>query len=487
MNKAELIRAISKRAGIPDNSAKLFFEVLLKRLSEVLQPGQAADISGIGFLQLREGKLQTKDKTETDQLIKENLKLIVYYENADEPDLKNIIFNIPEIESHSKDSIEQSFSLSIGKPVIPLKGVNENDYFTPLTGKELKDLVSSRVEILLSEINILRDYAKGSEVLLITPTKYSRDQFEIKWDDLASDNIEEKAKTVENGKIDNQKTVENIEWEFGTKLSKEIDEESILDVNKEEVSLVTPKEKITDEGNIGWNFGITQEDILPRYEKKTKEIIIEKSETEEVKTTEVVDNIDDDNKTVIPDKIESEIGKDKTITEEKPEYQKIDTLYERLKAEKKIDTDEFDLSWSFGETLEIEQHKKEIKEVIKPQKHFPDKPVIKDKSDLPKVKFTKSITDEIIEDKIKDKKVFADDEISKDDKVVITKVKPAITSTEVTKGEITKEKTRKKITSTTRTKTYQHTGRYSKKGSFIPFFICSCNIILPHYIRNMIK
>jgi len=483
MNKAELIRAISKRAGIPDANAKLFFEVLLKRLSDVLHPGQAADFPGIGFLQLRKGKLQTNDKTETDQLIKENLNLIVYYENADEPDSKNIIFNIPEIESHPKDSIEQSFSLSIGKPVIPLKGVNENDYFIPLTGKELKDLVSSRVEILLSEINISRNYAKGSEVLLITPTKFSRDQFEIKWDDLVDDKVD----TFVEKSIDDKKSVEKIEWEFGSELSKEIDEESILDVNKEEISLVTPKEKKTEDGNIGWNFGITQEDILPTYEEKTKEIISEKLESEKIQAAEVTENIEEENKSVVTDKIESEIDKDlessvtditepvikkdKTITEEEPEYQKIDTLYERLKAEKKIDTDEFDLSWSFGETLEIEKPEKEIKEVIKPQKHFPDKPVAKDKSDLPKLIITKSIADEILEDKIEAKKVHVDDEISKDDKVIITKIKPTITGPTVTKDKITKEKTTKKTTSSTRTRTYQHTGRYSKKGTFIPFFI----------------
>ena len=127
MTKAELIRAISKRAGIPDVNAKLFFEVLLKRLSEILQSGQAVDFSGIGFLQLRKGKLQVKEQIPEDTSADSYLNLIVYYPNADEPDVKNLIFNIPDIDTQLQDTIKQYFSLSICKPVIPLKDVTETD------------------------------------------------------------------------------------------------------------------------------------------------------------------------------------------------------------------------------------------------------------------------------------------------------------------------------------------------------------------------
>lgn len=505
MNKAELIRAISKRAGIPDTNAKLFFEVLLKRLSETLQPGQAADISGIGFLQLRKGKLQTSDKAEDDPIIKENLNLIVYYENADEPNTNNIIFNIPEIESHPKDSIEQSFSLSIGKPVIPLKGVNENDYKTPITGKELKNLVSSRVEILLSEIKIIRDYAKGSEVLLITPTKYSRDQFEVKWDDLVDDKVDE----VEEKSLDDKKSVEKIEWEFGSDLSKEIDEDSLLDVDKDEPSLITPKTPTTEEEvkDITWNFGITQEEILPTEEIK-EEVVEDKVEIEKNKTKENInkkdaDTVKDKTQEVI-DKKETDTVKDKTkevvdkkeidttdkdITEEKPEYQKIDTLYERLKSQKKIQTDEFDFTWSFGETLEIDKIKEETEEVIKPRKHFPEKPIIKEKKEIPKVKITKDITDEIIEKKTEPKKVVNREDISKEDKVSISTLKPTVTRPTITK-EVEKEKTTDRFVTKPGTRTYQHTGAYSKKGTFIPFFIgifviITIGVLLLHFLTDI--
>ena len=466
MTKAELIRAISKRAGIPDVNAKLFFEVLLKRLSEILQAGQAVDFSGIGFLQLRKGKLQVKEQIPEDTSADSYLNLIVYYPNADEPDVKNLIFNIPDIDAQLQDTIEQSFSLSIGKPVIPLEGVKETDYFTPLTGKELKDLVSSRVETLLSELNIIRDYAKGSEVLLITPTKFSRDQFEIKWDDLSVDDDEDVIKTEPSTKDEKLKTTEKIEWEFGSELNKQIEEEAILDTDKDEVSLVTPRDKKTTKGDIDWNFGITQEDIpqtveLPITEEKLEDDDdIQKSPIKDENVTdETIEQID----TV----------EDKAPKEEEPEYQKIDTLYNRLKAQRGMDTDEFNLTWSFGETQQIEPSQKEIRDEIPKAKHFPERPIEKEILETPKVDKTKSITDEIIEDKISTQQVIEEEGISKDDQVIITRAKPTIT-----KEEVKKKKTLEKLTSTQKRRTYQQKGTYSKRGVSIPFFIGIFVIIL---------
>ncbi len=453
MNKAELIRAIAKRAGIPDINAKLFFEVLLKRLSEELQPGQAADIPGIGYLQLRKGKLLIKDEVKGETSSEEFLNLIVYYRKADKPDSENLIFNIPEIDSHPQDSIEQSFSLSIGKPVVPLEGVKETDYFTPLTGKELRDLVSSRVEILLSEINIVRDYKKGSEVLLITPEKFSKDEFEIKWDDLTGSDIDDEPIAKPDKKKELLKTSDKIEWEFGSELNKQIEEEAILDTEKEENSLLTSKDKKTNKTRVDWNFGITQEEIY-----KTEEIPATNEKSAE-----------DTSKKIKP-------LEEKSPTEEQPGYQKIDTLYERLKSRKSVDTDEFNLTWNFDTTEQIETTEKEIIEEPFKEKHFPGKPIGKEtietqkiteeKPELTEVKETKSITDEVIENRLTEKPSTLEEEITKDDEVVITKARPSIT-----KEKIQREKTSEKYAAAQRRGTYRRTGTYSKKGSSLPFFI----------------
>ena len=41
MTKAELIRKIAKHAGVPDSEAKIFFELLLKKSSDLLKAGEA--------------------------------------------------------------------------------------------------------------------------------------------------------------------------------------------------------------------------------------------------------------------------------------------------------------------------------------------------------------------------------------------------------------------------------------------------------------
>ena len=452
MNKAELIRAIAKKVGIPDVNAKFFFEILLKRLSEILQPGQAIDISGNGFLQLRKGKLQTNEQDKSS--LNNDINLIVYYERADEPDVDNLIFNIPEIDSQPKDTFEQSFSLSLGKPVIPLKGVKETEYYAPLTGKELKALVSKRVETLLSKLKIVRDYAKGSEVLVITPTKYSRDKFEIKWEDLSGDDTEDEVKTEPDVINDEQKTTKKIEWEFGPELSKQIEEEAILDTEKDEVSLITPKGKIPKKDNVGWNFGVTQVEISKSKEKRLIEKNAKDKIDKEHSTTSITDiNSEKDTKEL------NENNKYETHSVENPEYQKIETLYDRLKAKKGIETEEFDLTWSFGETSQIETAGE-----IPITKHFPEKSIEKETLGISNVEKSENITEEIIKDKISHKEL-TEEEIFKDDKVISRSTKPTITKEKV------KKKTLEKRAVSKQRQTYPNKGRYSKRGSVIPFFI----------------
>ncbi len=454
MNKAELIRAVAKRAGIPDVNAKLFFEVLIKRLSEILQPGQAADIPGIGFLQYRMGKLQKKDDLKEDTSLKNNLNLIVYYQNEDEPDANNLIFNIPDIDSHAQDSIEQSFSLSIGKPVIPLKGVKETEYHTPLTGRQLKDLVSSRVETLLSEIKILKDYAKGSEILFITPTKFSRDQFEIRWEDLSADDLDDKIKIETKSNSEEIETTDKIEWEFGADLNKQIEEEAILDTEKDGNSLITRKDNKTQEDNSNWNFGITQD--FSSQINKTDTKIDDETELQPEPDLNNLYETDKNKKT----------EEDETFTKEESDYQKIDTLYKKLLAKQGVDEDKFNLTWSFGEKEQKELEEKDIDKIITKSNFFSDKTTEDEIQEITGVGIPEIKTEEIIEEEIAPEKIFEKEGISKEDKIIFTKEKQPIT-----REKDYKKKTTKGITSAQKSRTYQHTGTYSKRGTSIPFFI----------------
>ena len=58
MTKAELIRKFSKSSGIPDQDAKIFFELLLKRISSATKIGQSLFLNGYGYFNLIKGSIK---------------------------------------------------------------------------------------------------------------------------------------------------------------------------------------------------------------------------------------------------------------------------------------------------------------------------------------------------------------------------------------------------------------------------------------------
>ena len=59
MTKAELIRKIAKRSGVPDSEAKIFFEIFLKRISVLLKPGEAIKLNAFGYFNYRKALVQS--------------------------------------------------------------------------------------------------------------------------------------------------------------------------------------------------------------------------------------------------------------------------------------------------------------------------------------------------------------------------------------------------------------------------------------------
>ncbi|OGU72343.1 MAG: hypothetical protein A2V93_01645 [Ignavibacteria bacterium RBG_16_34_14] len=137
MNKAELIKNIAGSLSIPESEQKLFFEMLLKRSAEMLNPGESLTVSGLGKFEYR----KSFNENEND--------LIVFVTNDNE----EIPFDIPEKEEESSlnKSVDSYFSISIGKPIIPLKGSDQNEFFIPHSGDELKRLLELKVEKFIEQ------------------------------------------------------------------------------------------------------------------------------------------------------------------------------------------------------------------------------------------------------------------------------------------------------------------------------------------------
>ena len=55
MTKAELIRKVAKNVGVPDTDAKIFFELFLKRVSEIVEIGQSIFVKDFGYFHLIKG------------------------------------------------------------------------------------------------------------------------------------------------------------------------------------------------------------------------------------------------------------------------------------------------------------------------------------------------------------------------------------------------------------------------------------------------
>ena len=78
MTKAELIRKIVKRSGIPDSEAKVFFEIFLQKTSGMLRPGQAVKLKSFGYFQLRLAVFKTTSSRPSGKINQINTEVIVF-------------------------------------------------------------------------------------------------------------------------------------------------------------------------------------------------------------------------------------------------------------------------------------------------------------------------------------------------------------------------------------------------------------------------
>ncbi len=127
MNKIEIIERIAEGNRISEPDKKLFFEILLKRLSEVLKSDESLIVQGLGRFEYR----KSPDENE----------MIVFVSNEND----DFHFDIPPREEENL-SIDSYFSISIGKPIIPLKTSEHEEFFVPVSGDEMKRMLELKVE-----------------------------------------------------------------------------------------------------------------------------------------------------------------------------------------------------------------------------------------------------------------------------------------------------------------------------------------------------
>ncbi|MCL6494530.1 MAG: SPOR domain-containing protein [Ignavibacterium sp.] len=407
MTRAELIKKIAKKAGIPDSDIKLFFEILLKRLSSLLKIGQAAYVKDFGYFFLLKGKINQSRLNFIEENVPDTfIDFILFSLNKD---LKSsieegLIFNVPTIEDDDFQIIDTYFSLSIGKPLIPVRGTSSDEFYVPTGGYELRRLIESKVEKIISEVEILSAYENNPPQIILTSQAFNSNRIslemtepELKLDEEIPDSF------LETGEVKKEETlrIQHVAWDFGVDLSKEIEEETILDLQENEKA--EPQQNVAEETT----EAIEEEEIIipQEIENAVEEIISEElpNISEQIQITEELKVVEQfkpetESEALIEETIQESIDSAETEEEElKISFEEKETSEEILSESSQSDKIEFEYE-ADKETDETKNSK--FFEEVKPEELREEEEQFEEvESPLPEIDFDSLKSKEKISDK----------------------------------------------------------------------------------------
>lgn len=240
MNKADLIIKFSKKIGIPDANAKLFLELLLKRISASLRPSQSIFIPEFGYFHFIKGKFKKPALgISNDEISEELIDLLLYTEDKklSQSETKGFVFSIPYSHEDDYNPIDSYFSLSIGKPLIPLRGVSSESIYIPTSGYEYKKLLESKVEKIITQSEIITS-EELFPTLIVDASSYNTNQVQLEKSEERLDEIlsDDQNSSDQSAEVSEENIVRNIAWDFGENFSQKISADSILDLADERIN-----------------------------------------------------------------------------------------------------------------------------------------------------------------------------------------------------------------------------------------------------------
>lgn len=337
MTRSELIRKISKRAGVPDSETKIFFEIFLKRLSSILTTGQAVYLKGVGYLYLVQGNIKRFQDDVEQENVKPEIMELLYFTEKPVKDIyssEGMFFIVPVPEEDDFNAVDSAFSLSFGKPLIPFKGIVETEFFIPHTGSELRRLVESKVDNTIEhaeliEVTQFADTVVDIDEILFSKGKdqYSKDDSAFSFEDLLSD--KEITKQIEEDAIiDLAETVDDknsyvgkpsISWDFDSF------DEITADKDKDEIQTKLETEPELSE----------EEQVTADFENKESESEDDKHadtiDLQPIEKFERVKTLTD----IFDERLDEETEKISPLLKGKEKIEIEDTPSETLKSEKK--------------------------------------------------------------------------------------------------------------------------------------------------------
>ena len=299
MTKTEFINKFSNSVGIIETDAKVYFDILLRKLSLTLKSNQAIFISNFGYFYLIKGKLKKPALGEdADEIAEELIDIILYSEEEklSQSETKGFVFNVPFNDDEDYNPVDSYFSLSIGKPVIHLMGVLGENSYTPTSGFEYRRWMESKVEELIKNSKIINSEERFP-TLIIDASSYNSNQVHLEQNkDVLESLIEDVDKSdTRVDEVTQKNKLKNIAWDFGENYSEKISLQSILELADERINADSNVKVNKTENNTPKDDKSEEEkilDVLLENENSEKDVDLNNTNEPE-KTEEALNDFDE--------------------------------------------------------------------------------------------------------------------------------------------------------------------------------------------------
>lgn len=167
MDRSQLLKKVATILGVSDTEKELAFEVLLEKISELLEPDEAIKVPDLGYFQVKKKPTKLVERIIESDLGAESKDTLLFSPVTDELAEKELMFLTFEInakQGNSNKVDENVFDIGFGKPILPLaKEIGQTDSDTSYL--LLKKSIEERVLELLSGSDKLENFDLWEEYL----------------------------------------------------------------------------------------------------------------------------------------------------------------------------------------------------------------------------------------------------------------------------------------------------------------------------------
>ncbi len=158
MNNQNLIIKIADSLGVSRSQKELAFKIFINRVTEILNYDEALKIPGLGVFQLKKKAKQKNSKSAAEN---EGSQIIFSPDYQSETGDKLSLFLTIDVTERSKFSKElsyDSFSLSAGKPVIPVNNSTGKNNDENISDLYIQKSIQERITQMLANSEKLEDF-----------------------------------------------------------------------------------------------------------------------------------------------------------------------------------------------------------------------------------------------------------------------------------------------------------------------------------------